>query len=46
MVGGYNITGYKYECWHFRYVGKEIALYMRDNHILTLEEYHELIRNK
>ena len=44
--GTENITGYKYECWHFRYVGKEIALYMRDNHILTLEEYHELIRNK
>ena len=41
-----NITGYKYECWHFRYVGKDIALYMHNNNISTLEEYHELIRNK
>ena len=32
-----NITKYKYEPWHFRYVGS-IASYLYDNH-LTLEEY-------
>ena len=33
-----NITGYKYEPWHFRYVGKNIAKYIYINNI-TLEEY-------
>ena len=35
-----NITGYKYEPWHLRYVGKELAekLYNNGNWI-TLEEY-------
>ncbi len=33
-----DITGYKYEPWHYRYVGKEEALYMKENN-LTLEEY-------
>lgn len=32
------ITGYKYEPWHLRYVGKEIALEIMDKGI-TLEEY-------
>ena len=32
-----NITGYNYEAWHFRYVGK-IADYLYSNK-LTLEEY-------
>ncbi len=32
-----NITGYKYEPWHFRYVG-DIAEYLYKND-LTLEEY-------
>jgi len=32
-------TGYKYESWHYRYVGKTLAkeIYIND---LTLEEYH------
>lgn len=34
-----DITGFKYEPWHYRYVGKEIAEYIHDNNI-TLEEYH------
>lgn len=38
--GKEDVTGYKYECWHFRYVGKELSNYMHDNNILTLEEYY------
>ena len=33
-----DITGYKYEPWHIRYVGSEAATYMHENH-LCLEEY-------
>ena len=33
-----NITGYQYEAWHYRYVGKETAKYIHD-HNITLEEY-------
>lgn len=35
--GKENITGFKYEPWHYRYVGS-IATYIYDNN-LTLEEY-------
>lgn len=38
--GKENITGYSYECWHFRFVGKELSTYMYDNKIQTLEEYY------
>lgn len=34
-----NITGIKYESWHFRYVGEEIATYINDND-MTYEEYY------
>ncbi len=33
------ITGYQYESWHYRYVGKDIAKYIHDNDI-TYEEYY------
>lgn len=33
-----DITGYQYEAWHYRYVGKEVAKYIH-NHNMTLEEY-------
>jgi len=33
-----DITGYNYEPWHIRYVGKEFAKYIYDNN-LTLEEF-------
>ena len=33
-----DITGINYEPWHFRYVGKRAAAYMREEHI-TLEEF-------
>lgn len=32
-------TGYQYESWHYRYVGKEIAKYITDNNI-SYEEYY------
>ena len=25
-----NITGIKYEPWHYRYVGKEVAVYLKE----------------
>lgn len=34
-----SITGYQYESWHYRYVGKTIAKYIY-KHKLTLEEYY------
>lgn len=36
--GKEHITGFKYEPWHYRYVGEEIATYIYKNN-LTLEEY-------
>lgn len=33
------ITGYSYEPWHIRYVGKQVATYLYKNN-LTLEEYY------
>ena len=33
-----EVTGYKYESWHIRYVGKDVAKYIYDNG-LVLEEY-------
>ncbi len=32
-------TGYQYESWHYRYVGKKIAKYIHDNN-LCFEEYY------
>ncbi len=34
-----NITGYSYEPWHYRYVGKEIAKIIYDEQI-TFDEYY------
>lgn len=34
-----KITGYNYEPWHIRYVGKDLAKYLYDNN-LTLDEYY------
>lgn len=33
-----DITGYKYEAWHYRFVGREAAIEMYENN-LCLEEY-------
>ena len=42
--GNFHITGFKYEPWHYRYVGIEVATYIYENN-LTLEEY-KLLNNK
>lgn len=34
-----DITGYQYEAWHYRYVGKDISKYIH-KHNITLEEYY------
>ena len=36
---GYDITGFKYEPWHYRYVGIELATYLTNKKI-TLDEYY------
>ena len=36
--GKEHITGFKYEPWHYRYVGVNVATYLYQNN-LTLEEY-------
>ncbi|WP_042346695.1 M15 family metallopeptidase [Bacillus massiliigorillae] len=41
--GKENITGYKYEPWHFRYVGKEFAKTIYEKG-LTLEEYFNVVK--
>ncbi|WP_297630802.1 M15 family metallopeptidase [uncultured Clostridium sp.] len=40
-----SITGYKYEPWHYRYVGVNHAKYIKENN-LTLEEYVNAINEK
>ena len=37
--GKSKITGYSYEPWHIRFVGKTVATYLYENE-LTLEEYY------
>ncbi len=37
-LGSEHITGFKYEPWHYRYVGIDVATYIYENN-LTLEEY-------
>lgn len=41
-----NETGYKYESWHYRYVGKEIAEYIHNEKISFEEYYVRFIENK
>ena len=40
MADKEEITGIKFEPWHFRYVGRETAAYIMENH-LSLEEFTE-----
>jgi len=42
-LGKEYITGYKYEPWHYRYVGKDIATYIYQNNITYEEYYYEFI---
>lgn len=37
-----SVTGYRYEPWHFRYVGVELATEMHNKNIETLEEFFGL----
>lgn len=37
------ITGYVYEPWHFRYVGKDLAAELHKQKILTLEEFFGIV---
>ncbi len=37
-----DITGYNFEPWHFRYVGAELATYLKFND-LVLEEYYDAL---
>ena len=37
--GKEEVTGIQYEPWHFRYVGVEVALYLKE-HQLSLEEFY------
>ena len=37
-----NETGYTYESWHYRYVGKDAAKYIKENNI-SFEEYYATI---
>ena len=44
--GKENITGYTYEPWHIRYVGKNLAKEIYNNgDYLTLEEYFGIDSN-
>ena len=36
---GENLTGYSYESWHYRYVGKEVAEKIKEENI-TFDEYY------
>jgi zinc D-Ala-D-Ala carboxypeptidase len=38
-AGKMNITGYRSEPWHFRYVGTKLARELHEEHIATLEEF-------
>ena len=35
-----NITGFRNEAWHYRYVGKDIAKYVYEHNNMSLEEYY------
>ncbi len=41
--GKENITGYSYEPWHIRYIGKDLASFIDENN-LTLEELYYTIQ--
>ena len=41
-----DITGIKYESWHFRYVGEEIAKYINENEMTYEEYYIRFLNNK
>ena len=40
--GTTDITGYEFEPWHYRFVGRSLAKEMHDTKIATLEEFFDL----
>lgn len=40
--GKESVTGHSYEPWHFRYVGRDAAVFITNNN-LTLEEFYTLL---
>ena len=44
--GGRRMTGYAHESWHFRFVGRPLASYVRRERIPTLEEAFGLARRR
>lgn len=41
-----NLTGFRCEPWHFRYVGKDVAKYIYEHENMSLEEYFVLFLDK
>lgn len=41
--GKEKITGFKYEPWHYRYIGTSVAKYIYE-HNITLEEYYKILK--
>ena len=41
-----DLTGFREEPWHYRYVGKKIAKYIQEHNNMSLEEYFVLFLNK
>lgn len=44
--GKEKITGYSYEAWHYRYIGKDAASYIKKHNITFDEYYVQFIENK
>ena len=41
-----DLTGFRREAWHYRYVGKTIAKYIYEHNNMSLEEYYVLFLDK
>lgn len=41
-----NLTGFRNEAWHYRYVGKKIAKYIHEHNNMSLEEYFVVFLDK
>lgn len=41
-----DITGFRNEPWHYRYVGKEIAKYIYEHNNISFEEYYAMFLDK
>jgi len=41
-----DITGFRREAWHYRYVGKDIAKYIYEHNNMPLEEYYVMFLDK